>query len=206
MAKTCNLLVIEDNDINRLLLEKMLRDLGHNVLSAAGGAEGVAQIKEREFDLIITDISMPEVDGMEVLRRVRTDQLAKGVDIVALTAHAAAEDHARILEAGFAEVLTKPINRQALAELIARRTRGSQTPAVAAPKREGDSDIAQFFKAVGPEKAQHFLSEFRDDVNHLSELLCQSSQLTEDHRQEAHRLRLCRCPWASGIAQLYARD
>lgn len=180
------LLIIEDNDINRLLLEKMLKDLGHDVLSAAGGAEGVAHVEARAFDLIITDISMPEVDGLEVLRRIRNRKLAEGIDIVALTAHAAAEDHARILEAGFAEVLTKPINRKALAELIERRACGKplQQPAV----REGDSDIAQFIKAVGPEKAQHFLSVFRSDVLSLSQVLGQSPELTEDHRQEAHRL------------------
>ncbi len=183
--RQCKLLVIEDNDINRLLLEKMLSDLGHQVTSAAGGAEGLAQISAQEFDLIITDISMPEVDGLEVLRRVRKDRLAEGVDIVALTAHAASEDHARILEAGFAEVLTKPINRSAMAAMIDRRTGVGET---FAPRREGESDIGQFFQALGAEKARHFLSVFRNDVHSLRETLAQSERLTESHRQEAHRL------------------
>jgi len=180
-----SLLVIEDNDINRLLLEKMLTDLGHQVVSAAGGAEGLDRIAAQRFDLILSDISMPDVDGMEVLRRVRAEKLAEGIDLVALTAHAAAEDHARIVKAGFAEVLTKPINRAALADLVARRGGGVAVPP---PQVDQDSDIAQFVEAIGPEKARHFLAEFRSDMQSLNEVLGQSTELTEGHRQEAHRL------------------
>ncbi|WP_368484077.1 ATP-binding protein [Phaeobacter sp. HF9A] len=186
-AQARNLLVIEDNDINRLLLEKMLSDLGHCVVTASGGAEGLSLVEAHDFDLILTDISMPEVDGMEVLRRIRAERLADDIEVVALTAHAAAEDHARILDAGFAEVLTKPINRAALGDLVVRRSRGQGAVVDHAP-REGESDLAQFVQAVGPEKAQHFLSVFRSDVKILSDALGQSAELTEDHRQEAHRL------------------
>ncbi|OIQ27171.1 MAG: hybrid sensor histidine kinase/response regulator [Alphaproteobacteria bacterium MedPE-SWcel] len=185
------LLVIEDNDVNRLLLEKMLGKLGHEVVSAAGGGDGIAAIKAQAFDLILTDISMPEIDGLEVLRRVRAEGLAEGVDIVALTAHAAAEDHVRILAAGFAEVVTKPISRADLGDLVDRRSRSGaafapRRPATGQPSDE--ADIEQFIDAVGREKAQHFLSVFRNDMRKLSDTLARSPQLTADHRQEAHRL------------------
>lgn len=182
------LLVIEDNDINRLLLEKMLGDLGHDVISADGGAAGIEMIRAERFDLVISDISMPDVDGMEVLRRVRTEGLADGIDIVALTAHAARDDHERILDAGFAEVLTKPIDRAALAEMVSRRCAGSNPPPQQNTPQQDESDITQFVEAVGTEKARHFLAEFRSDVQALRDALSESGELTESHRQEAHRL------------------
>ena len=115
-------LVVEDNDINRVLMKKTLQRLGHQVTTAEGGAEAVAAAAEGQFDLILMDISMPRVDGTEACRRIRAQNLAEGVDIVALTAHVAADDHARILGTGFAEVATKPISRSELADLISRHT------------------------------------------------------------------------------------
>lgn len=117
-----HLLVVEDNDINRVLMAKTLQHLGHQVTTAAGGAEAVEAAAKGQFDLILMDISMPGVDGTEACSRIRAQNLAEGVDIVALTAHAAADDHARILESGFAEVATKPISRNELAQLITRRS------------------------------------------------------------------------------------
>jgi len=117
-----HLLVVEDNDINRVLMAKTLQRLGHQVTTAAGGAEAVEAAAGSKFDLILMDISMPGVDGTEACRRIRAQKLAEGVNIVALTAHAAADDHSRILESGFAEVATKPISRNDLAQLITRRS------------------------------------------------------------------------------------
>ncbi len=119
---TRHLLLVEDNDINRALMAKTLQRLGHQVTTAAGGAEALVAATGSQFDLILLDISMPGIDGTETCRLLREQKLAEGVDIVALTAHAAADDHARILESGFAEVATKPISRNELAQLITRRT------------------------------------------------------------------------------------
>ena len=185
------LLIIEDNDINRLLLEKMLGDLGHDVTSMSGGEAGIDALRTTTFDLVITDISMPGIDGMEVLRRARDEHLADGTDVVALTAHAAEDDQLRILNAGFAEVLTKPIDRGALADTIARHGLGRSDGARSGPPEPAqseDSDIKQFVDAIGSEKAQHFLTEFGRDVRRLSNGLEQCEELTETHRQEAHRL------------------
>ncbi|KUP92684.1 aerobic respiration control sensor protein ArcB [Tritonibacter horizontis] len=200
------LLVIEDNDINRLLLDRMLSDLGHQVVTASGGAAGVEQARAGTFDLILTDISMPEVDGMEVLRQLRREHLAEGIDVVALTAHASADDHARILDVGFAEVLTKPIDRDALGDLVRRRCAAPGPLGVSSqvgassqvgeprpsgsngPSAQGQSDLEEFVSALGPEKAHHFLSVFRQDLRSLNDTLLQSAELTVDHRQEAHRL------------------
>ncbi|UWQ39933.1 response regulator [Leisingera aquaemixtae] len=179
----CRLLIAEDNDINRELLATLLSQEGHQVTAVPGGAEAVEAAEGARFDLILMDISMPEVDGIEALRRIRAGQFAEGTDIVALTAHAAAEDHARILEAGFAEVLTKPVNKAELADVIARRAGGGVK---ALPRIE--SDIHQFFEALGAERARSFLVLFRDEVTQLQDTLQTSTALEDPQRKEAHRL------------------
>lgn len=177
------LLVAEDNDINRELLAIMLGQEGHQVTAVPGGAEAVQAASEGRFDLVLMDISMPEVDGIEALRRIRAGQLAEGTDIVALTAHAAAEDHTRILEAGFAEVLTKPVNKAELAGVIARRAGGGVK---ALPRTE--SDIHQFFEALGQDRARSFLVSFCEEVNQFQDMLQGSAELEDLQRKEAHRL------------------
>ncbi|MFW8636118.1 ATP-binding protein [Cribrihabitans pelagius] len=192
------LLIAEDNDINRELLAQMLTGQGHSVTAVPGGAEAVEAAEKAQFDLILTDISMPGVDGIEALGRIRTRNLAEGIEVVALTAHAAAEDHARILEAGFAEVLTKPVSPAALADLVARRARKSAAapppaPAPAAPVATDhagapQSDIHQFFDALGRDRARGFLITFCEDVRRLNGGLQEAEQLSDSQRKEAHRL------------------
>jgi PAS domain S-box-containing protein len=186
------ILIIEDNDINRFLLLEVLNGLGHDVSAASGGAEGLQMIKDGVFDLIISDISMPKVDGLDVIRQTRAAHLADETDLVALTAHCAAEDHARILGAGFAEVLTKPVCRDDLASLIARRCGDDQDAPLALPRTPGKvtgaSDIDQFVSAVGAVKARDYLGDLRVEILQLVQALEQTSTLSEDLRQEAHRL------------------
>lgn len=178
------ILVVEDNDINRELLQHMLQRQGHFVITASGGAEAVEACRQDSFDLILMDISMPEVDGIEAIRRIRAAELAPGIDIVALTAHTAPEDHARILKAGFVEVVTKPVSSQGLTDLIASRT-GSATGAADLSQR---SDILQFFEALGAERARGFLQGYDREVESFLETLLAASELTTALRSEAHKL------------------
>ncbi|APG47372.1 hybrid sensor histidine kinase/response regulator [Phaeobacter porticola] len=129
------ILVVEDNEVNRILVERVLTSLGYEVVLASGGAEGVEAARQGAFDLIFMDVSMPEVDGLEATRRIRQQKLAEGIDIVALTAHVASRDHARILDAGLAEVVTKPVKKSTLQEVITRRanSRKVDQPLIAAP-------------------------------------------------------------------------
>lgn len=179
-----HILVVEDNDVNRVLLTKTLQRLGHQVTAASGGAEAVEATVNGEFDLILMDVSMPGVDGTEACRRIRARKLAEGVDIVALTAHVAADDHARILQSGFAEVATKPISRNELGHLVTRHTAIQMQPN---PEPE-NSDIYQFVEALGPEKARGFLRTFCQDVTDLLSALETAPIATKAQRQEGHRL------------------
>lgn len=206
-----DILVVEDNEINRILVEKMLRNLGHRVTLAPGGAEGVAAARDKDFNLIFMDISMPGVDGIEATRQIRSGRLADGVDIVALTAHVAPQDHARILAAGMAEVVTKPVHKSTLADVIDRRatlplvrsrrpvakaqpttklTAGAQTPEPApAPAAARElSDIEQFFDALGRDRGVEFLAEYKGDMEQLLADLHSCEDLSDPLRAEAHRL------------------
>ncbi|OIQ44906.1 MAG: hybrid sensor histidine kinase/response regulator [Roseobacter sp. MedPE-SW] len=181
---TAKLLVVEDNDINRELFQQMLQKLGHQVAVASGGAAAIDICRQQEFDLILMDISMPEVDGIEAISRIRAEKLAEAVDIVALTAHTAPDDHARILKAGFAEIVTKPVTKQELSALVARRA----APAKVAQEPIEQSDLEQFFEALGTERAMGFLTAFAEEVESFLSALLVTDAPTQDHRKEAHRL------------------
>lgn len=204
-----DILVVEDNEINRILVEKMLRNLGHRVTLAPGGAEGVAAARDKDFNLIFMDISMPGVDGIEATRQIRSGRLADGVDIVALTAHVAPQDHARILAAGMAEVVTKPVHKSTLADVIDRRatlplvrsrrpvakakpttklTAAAQTPEPAPAAARELSDIEQFFDALGRDRGVEFLAEYKGDMEQLLADLHSCEDLSDPLRAEAHRL------------------
>ena len=119
-------LVADDNDINRLLSEAMVRKLGHEAVVAADGSEALAAAADGSFDLILMDLHMPGIDGVTAIRRFRTLEEDRGwsrIPVLAVTADvtAAAEDAA--LAAGADGVITKPIDpdlmRQRLSAAVA---------------------------------------------------------------------------------------
>lgn len=100
--------VIEDNPDNRLLVRVILEDL-YDVTEYETGAEALAGFREQKPDLVLLDISLPEIDGLEVLRRIRTDEALRHLPVIALTAHAMAGDREKYLAAGFNDYIAKPI-------------------------------------------------------------------------------------------------
>jgi two-component system cell cycle response regulator DivK len=110
--------VVEDNPDNRLLLQAMLQDL-YLLEEYETGTDALAGLSTTPPDLVLLDISLPGMDGLEVLRRLRDAEATKGLPIVALTAHAMAGDRERFLGAGFDDYLTKPIvDEQVLLDVI----------------------------------------------------------------------------------------
>jgi two-component system cell cycle response regulator DivK len=100
--------VVEDNADNRLLLQALLADR-FDLLEFENGAEALAGFASIKPDVVLLDISLPGMDGNEILRRIRADENLKAVRVVALTAHAMAGDRERFLAAGFDDYVTKPI-------------------------------------------------------------------------------------------------
>jgi two-component system cell cycle response regulator DivK len=111
-------LVIEDNATNLDLMVYLLQATGHAVTSAVKGEDGVRLIREQEFDLVLCDIQLPDIDGFEVLRQVRRSAGAAAVPLVAVTAYAMVGDRERILAGGFDGYISKPIDPETFLQLL----------------------------------------------------------------------------------------
>ncbi len=115
MAK---ILLVEDNEMNRDMLSRRLARHGYDVVIAQDGARGVAMVLEEHPDLVLMDMSLPVLDGWEATRRLKSDPATKSVPVIALTAHAMAEDRDKALAAGCDDYDTKPIELPRLLEKI----------------------------------------------------------------------------------------
>jgi two-component system cell cycle response regulator DivK len=100
--------VVEDNPDNRLLVQVILESL-YEVVEYETGPAALEGLPKERPDLILLDISLPEMDGTEVLRRIRADEQLKTLPVIALTAHAMAGDREKYLASGFNDYVTKPI-------------------------------------------------------------------------------------------------
>ena len=100
--------VVEDNPDNRLLVQALLED-DYEIAEYETGVQAVAGLGDDVPDLVLLDISLPEMDGTEVLAWIRQDARVRHVPVIALTAHAMAGDREKFLAAGFDEYVTKPI-------------------------------------------------------------------------------------------------
>jgi two-component system cell cycle response regulator DivK len=100
--------VVEDNADNRLLLQAILGDQ-YDLVEYENGADALSGIAGSRPDLVLLDISLPGMDGNEILRRIRADSALRALPVVALTAHAMSGDRERFLAAGFNDYVTKPI-------------------------------------------------------------------------------------------------
>ncbi len=114
------LAVVDDNFDNRTLIQRMLQRL-YQVTVYASGAEALEGLRGALPDLVLLDISMPDMDGTEVLRRIRADERLKRLPVIALTAHAMTGDREKYLAMGFNDYVTKPIvDRKILYDAITR--------------------------------------------------------------------------------------
>jgi two-component system, sensor histidine kinase and response regulator len=115
-------LLAEDNLVNRELAVAILEKLGHSFAVAGNGREVLAALKTETFDLVLMDVQMPEMDGLEATRQIRGQEQTTGrhIPIIALTAHALAGDRAACLNAGMDDYVTKPVRRKELIAAIDR--------------------------------------------------------------------------------------
>ena len=100
--------VVDDNADNRLIIRTILEDQ-YKIIEFSGGLEAIEGFKKERPDVVILDISLPEMDGTEILRRIRDDAQLHDLPVVALTAHAMVGDREKYLAAGFNDYVAKPI-------------------------------------------------------------------------------------------------
>ena len=121
----CRILLAEDDPINRLVATKMLSNTGAEVELAENGAIAVSQIHQKDFDLVLMDVQMPVMDGIEATREIRS-KANSNIPIIALTANAVKGDRERFLAAGMTDYLAKPYTRDGLLGMISQHF-GNQT-------------------------------------------------------------------------------
>jgi two-component system cell cycle response regulator DivK len=119
MSGEC-VLVVEDNEKNMKLVRDVLEATGYAPLEASSGEEALALAAEQTPALVLMDIQLPDLDGSEALRRLRSDERTAGIPVLALTAQAMQGDRERFLAAGFDGYLSKPIDIDELLETVRR--------------------------------------------------------------------------------------
>jgi len=111
-------LVVEDNPDNMTLVEEILEDAGYDILKAERAEDGIELLKRGGIDIVLMDISLPDMDGLEATRIIKADAVTCKVPVVGLSAHAMESDRQAALDAGCDEYETKPIDEDALLETI----------------------------------------------------------------------------------------
>lgn len=169
-----NILVVEDNPINSLLLTEMLRLRGHTVTTAMDGIEAVEQAGATAFDMILMDISMPRMDGLDATRHIRRDGASCQVPIIGVTANASPDKMPEFLGAGMTDVLVKPITRSALMAIIANYARGvARARPQPAPAAAAGTPILnlEVFDETMEEMGRDFVERIADRLLHETEAL-----------------------------------
>jgi CheY-like chemotaxis protein len=111
-------LYIEDNLPNRRIVRKILQSRGYSLIEAEDGISGLAMVQELKPPLVLLDIGLPGMDGLEVVGRIKADETLCGIPVIALTASAMRGDRERFLAAGCDDYLSKPIQAMELINMV----------------------------------------------------------------------------------------
>lgn len=122
-------LVVDDFEAGRELCAEYMAFRGYGVATAKDGAEAIEKAFELAPDAILMDLSLPEIDGWEATRRLRSDARTQGIKIIALTAHALEAERDRALEAGCDAVVTKPVPPNELERVVRDQLGRDKAPA-----------------------------------------------------------------------------
>ncbi|WP_175545356.1 ATP-binding protein [Thalassovita taeanensis] len=178
LGRALRVLLVEDNPTNRFILREMLERDGHEVFEAVDGLEGVTVAQAELFDLILMDINMPIMGGIEATRRIRVSGASMNCRIVALTAHVMDRDAGLYREVGIDDVVPKPISRNNLRRVLTGN----------AAEWSGSSDrvtvdvvvLLQLVRMIGPVKADRMLEGVLDQGNEFVADLDRADALSPD--------------------------
>ena len=173
-SNAMRILLTEDNLVNQRLAVRLLEKHGHAVSVAQNGHEAVAALARERFDLVLMDVQMPEMDGIEATTLIRAQELASGahIPIVAMTAHAMQGDRERCLAAGMDAYLSKPIQAAELFAIIAELVPAATPPgsekvfdqSVLLAQVEGDQELLAELVELFTEDCPRLLSEIKQAV------------------------------------------
>ncbi|MGO9342980.1 MAG: response regulator, partial [Acidimicrobiales bacterium] len=193
-----HLLLAEDNLINQKVAVAMLSGAGHHVDAVPNGAEAVAAAAGRNYDAILMDCQMPELDGYEATAAIRCHEGSqRHTPIIAMTAGARLEDRRRCLEAGMDAYLAKPVNKEALLSLVAQSMRNEPVP-IGAPHQAHravteptiDLVFVDELCTIGIAAGEDFLGELLEQFVHDTDALLNdlNDTLTSSDAAEAGRI------------------
>ena len=206
-AGKVRILVAEDNRINQIVVRTMLTKAGHTVDVVANGEEAVEAVARLPYDLVLMDVQMPEMDGLEATRRIRAfDGTVSGIPIVALTANALKETRDQCFAVGMDDYLSKPYNDDELLGIIARITGSRAAPEIPEPASgqthspaqtrdtSGDFDIRKLeglAAQLKPDRFKIILGTFREELEVLNRRLhdALAAQDHEEAAKAAHQLK-----------------
>jgi signal transduction histidine kinase/CheY-like chemotaxis protein len=161
-ARNLRILLAEDNHVNQMVIIAMLKTAGHTVDLAGNGIEAIEAVNTRPYDVVLMDIQMPEMDGIEATRRIRRAGGDKArFPIIAITANAMKGDREQYLAAGMNDYVTKPVDQAKLHQAIARQC-GVDAPTTHAASEASDP-------AVTSDEARTALEDFIDQLDDPTE-------------------------------------
>ena len=122
------ILVVEDNPVNRRLVEFLLRSNGYQVREASTAQEAFEILKTERPDLILMDVQLPGMDGLEATRKLKENAATRDIPVVAVTSYAMTGDREKALAAGCAGYITKPIDKTTFIQEVAARLGAKSSP------------------------------------------------------------------------------
>ncbi len=120
------ILLVEDNPVNRRLAEFLLRSQGYQVRAATNAQEAFDNIKNERPDLILMDVQLPGMDGLEATKKLKEEQTTRDIPVVAVTSYAMKGDRKKALAAGCSGYITKPIDKDTFVQEVATVLGGSK--------------------------------------------------------------------------------
>ena len=215
------ILLAEDNPANQMIGIGMLKRLGLQVDTAGNGLEAVEAIQTRPYDLVLMDIGMPEMDGIEATHKIRQlDGDCANIPVIAMTAHVMKGDREEILSQGLNDYICKPVNAGELAACLQRwlspQFADSAAAATATPESAADSAhsaildaaiLEQLFEDTGHELAPDLVDAFVKELDSRLENILQAAQSDDFQQlaQESHALKSCAASYgATRLSKLAA--
>ncbi len=201
-SKKLRVLVVDDNQTNQLVCSMMLESMGHYADVAGSGVDGISAVLTLDYDIVLMDIQMPGMDGIEATKQIRAQQKAgSAIPIVALTANVFPQTRQKCEEAGMNGFIEKPVSkseiRDALSRYIQEPRNISTEESAAQPKPGAASDaplidlerLQELIDLIGLEKFQTVRSVFEGELQSLrTSFLTQNLSLDQEQRL-AHRLK-----------------
>ena len=202
-GKSFDVLVVEDNKVNRDILAEILELEGHNVAEAENGKEAVDICNDIRFDIILMDISMPVMDGVEATRLIRTEGRFPDVPIIGVTAHAVPAKISEFEAAGMNEVVLKPISTSSITQVLIKFADGkgalseeftlqgsSQSPDSLDPKHVDRDTYNTLLEMLGADAVRGYVQQFMNDFDSSLPIVKQliAEMRGEDAASEAHKI------------------